>query len=125
MTNNLLAGGGVPNTITNPIFKGSIFDAMISTEDGGYIFFGTVIPNLVGLIFVAGVVVFIFTFLIGAFSYIISGGDKTKVEGAKGRITSALIGIVLLLSSFLIIQLVETFFKIDILTIDIGPLVIQ
>ncbi|MBL7036901.1 hypothetical protein ISR94_03660, partial [Candidatus Microgenomates bacterium] len=47
------------------------------------------------------------------------------IEGARGRITSALVGVVILFSTFALIKIVETFFGIDILTIDIGPLVIQ
>lgn len=125
MTDNLLAGGGVPNTITNPVFKNSIFDAMISTEDGGYIFFGTITPKLIGLLLAFGAITFFFMFIWGAISWVLSGGDKAHVENAKNRVTSALIGIVLLASSFAIIGFIEKFFGINILSIDIGPLVIQ
>lgn len=125
MSNNLLAGGGVSNTITNPVFKGTIFDAMISTEGGGAIFIGMLLPKMVGLIFVVGAVSFFFIFLWGAVSWILSGGDKAHVESAKGRITSAIVGLILLLSSIAIVKLIELFFGVNILTIDIGPLVIQ
>lgn len=125
MNNYLLASGGVPNTITNPVFKGSVFDAMISTDDGGYIFFGTLIPNVIGLLFVFGAIAFFFMFLWGAISWILSGGDKAHVEASKNRITSALIGFVLMVCVFAIVNLIEVFFGIDILSIDIGPLVIQ
>lgn len=125
MNSQLLAGGGVPNTITNPLFKGSIFDAMVSTEDGGYIFIGTVLPNIVGLVIIFGIVSFFLIFLSGAVSWILSGGDKAHVESAKAKLTNALVGIILLFSSIAIIKLVEYFFGINILTIDIGPLVIQ
>ena len=124
MTNNLLAGGGA-NTITNPVFKGTVFDLLISDPDGGAIFIGMLLPKLVGLLFVVGAISFFFMILVGAVSYILSGGDKARVEAARGRITSALVGIVLLLGSFAIVKLVETFFGVDILSIDIGPLVIQ
>lgn len=122
---NLLAGGGVPDTITNPVFKGSIFDAMVSTKDGGYIFIGTLIPKMVGLLLVFGGVAFFFMFLWGAITWILSGGDKASVENAKGRITNAIIGLVLMVGTFAIAKLIETFFGISILSIDIGPLVIQ
>lgn len=125
MTNNLLAGGGVSNTITNPVFKGTIFDAMISTEDGGSIFIGMLLPRMVGLLFVVGAISFFFIFIWGAVSWILSGGDKAHVESAKGRITSALVGFILLISSYAIIRLIQSFFGINILLIDIGPLVIR
>lgn len=124
MTNNLLAGGGA-NTITNPVFKGTVFDLLISDPDGGSIFLGMLLPKLVGLLFVFGAVAFLFMFVWGAITWILSGGDKAHVENAKGRITNVLIGFILMIATFAIIKLIETFFGIDILLIDIGPLVIQ
>lgn len=105
--------------IRNPIL-GNNLQAM-----DGQGFFENLIPNIVGLLFVFGALAFFFMFVWGAVTWILSGGDKAHVESAKGRITSALIGIVLLLSSFAIIGLIEAFFGVNILTIDIGPLVIQ
>jgi hypothetical protein len=66
-----------------------------------------------------------FMFIWGAVSWILSGGDKAKIESAKGKITSALVGLVLMIATFAIVKLIETFFGINILSIDIGPLVIQ
>lgn len=43
-------------------------------------------------------------FLLGAFTWITSGGDKTKVEDARNKITNAIIGLVLLVSSFVLLS---------------------
>jgi hypothetical protein len=83
------------------------------------------LPNIVGLLFIIGAIVFFFMLLIGALQWISSGGDKGKLESARGRLTSAIVGIVILLGSFAIIKLIETFFGINILTLDIGSLIIQ
>ena len=124
--NTLLAGGGSEGQfINNPLLKNTIFEGLFSLESGGSTFLGLVLPKFIGLLFVFGVVVFFFVFLIGALSWIISGGDKAKVESAKARITSALVGLVLMLSTFVIVKLIESFFGIDILSIDIGLLVIE
>ncbi len=122
--NNLLAGANA-DTITNPVFGKSIFSNMISDPDGGSIFLGQVVPKLVGILFVIGALAFFFMLIWGAISWILSGGDKAHLESAKGRITSAIVGMVLLIGSFAIVKLIEAFFGIDILSIDIGPLVIQ
>ncbi|KKP45952.1 MAG: hypothetical protein UR39_C0017G0009 [Candidatus Woesebacteria bacterium GW2011_GWA1_33_30] len=124
MNNILLAGGG-NGALTNPIFKGTIFESLLLSEEGGTLFLGKILPNIIGLLLVFGVVTFFFMLLWGAVSWIISGGDKAHIESAKARITSALIGLVLMLSTFAIVKLIEAFFGIDILSIDIGPLVIQ
>lgn len=126
MNNNLLAGAAPQNGggITNPIF-GDFYTQLVTSPTGGESFLQAVIPNVIGLLFVFGGVAFFFMFIWGAVSWILSGGDKAHVEAAKARITSALVGFILMVATFAIIALIETFFKINILSIDIGPLVIQ
>lgn len=122
--NNLLAGANSP-TVTNPLFGTSVFSNLIGDSQGGSIFLGMVIPRLVGFIFVAGSTIFFFMLLWGAVSWILSGGDKAHIEAAKGRLTNAVVGMILLVGSFAIIKFIEIFFGINILLIDIGLLVIQ
>lgn len=108
-----------PSQINNPVL-GPALQGLSGVD-----YLGKMLPNFIGLLLVIGVIAFFFMLLWGAVSWIISGGDKAHIESAKARITSALIGLVLMLSTFAIIKLIETFFGIDILSIDIGPLVIQ
>ncbi len=91
----------------------------------GVSFFQQLIPSLIGLAFVAGSIVFFFMLMFGAIQWITSGGDKASVEAARGRITQALVGIIVLFGVFAIIKLVQDFFGLNILTIDIGPLIIK
>jgi hypothetical protein len=80
----------------------------------GTTFFATLIPNLINLGFVAGVIVFFFVFIIGAIQWMTSGGDKAAVESARGKIANALIGMVVLLLVFVILQVIGNFFGLDI-----------
>ena len=105
--------------IKNPALGSSLQDKTGSS------FFAAFLPKLVGIALLAGALIFFFVFLIGAIQWITSGGDKQALEGARARITNGLIGLVLLFAVFAIIGLIETFFDINILTIDIGPLIIQ
>ena len=123
LSSNLLAGGGVP-TIINPLLKDSTYESFIYGNTGSG-FLGLLLPKAIGLLLVFGSIAFFFMFLLGAISWIISGGDKAHVEAAKNRITNALIGVILMICTFAIVSLIEGFFKINILSIDIGPLVIQ
>ncbi len=91
----------------------------------GSAFFAAFLPKAVGLTLLAGSLIFFFVFLIGAIQYISSGGDKQAVEGARSKLTNGIVGLVLLFISFAVIGLIEKFFNINILTIDIGPLIIQ
>lgn len=123
-TNILLAGAGtgIDGKITNPAI-GNALNMMLfnSTE----FYFADLISRTIGLLFVFGALAFFFMLLWGAITWILSGGDKAHVENARGRITNALIGFVLMIATFAIVKLIEAFFGIDILSIDIGPLVIQ
>lgn len=91
----------------------------------GLEFFQGFIPGLIGLAFVVGSIIFFFMLVIGAIQWISSGGDKQALEAARGRITNALIGIIILFSLFAVLDLIHIFFNITIMRLDIGPLVIQ
>jgi succinate dehydrogenase/fumarate reductase cytochrome b subunit len=121
MSNNLIAGPGPVEggaQIINPVLG----DLGNKT---GVDFFKSFIPGLIGLAFVAGVIIFFFMLILGAIQWISSGGDKQALEGARGRVTNAIIGLVILFSLFAVLDLIHVFFGITIMTLDIGPLVIQ
>lgn len=88
-------------------------------------YFALLLPKIVGIAFLLGALVFVAMLIVGAISWISSGGDKASLETARGRISSALIGIVVLFATFAIIKLIEQFFHVDILLINLGPLTIN
>ncbi|MFH1971556.1 MAG: hypothetical protein ABIJ05_04200 [Patescibacteria group bacterium] len=104
--------------ITNPAL------GTLKTKTGDN-FFSSLIPALVGLAFVIGALLFFFTLILGAIDWITSGGDKTKLESARSKITNAIVGFVILLIAFAIVRIIQDFFKIDILILDIGQLIIR
>jgi len=106
--------------IDNPALKGTSLEGKTGTS-----FFSGFLPSLIGLVLVAGSIIFFGVFVMGAIQWITSGGDKQALEGARAKITNGLIGVVLLFISFAVMKLIENFFGINILTIDFGPLVIQ
>lgn len=61
----------------------------------------------------AGIVLFILL-LVAGFKYITSGGDPKAVEGAKKTLTSAIIGLVVILVSYLILVLIKTITGVDV-----------
>lgn len=120
-----LAGSAVsPETsINNPILNPKLQD--IAQNWIGTSFFSIFIPKLITLAIIIGILIFFFIMIMGAIQWISSGGDKTALEEAKKKITNAIIGIVILFSVFAILKLIENFFGISILTLDIGSLVIR
>ena len=66
----------------------------------------TLIKNVINIVFVIAAVL-TFAYLIwGAISWITSGGDKSKVESARNKITSAVIGLLILAATWALFSLV-------------------
>jgi hypothetical protein len=126
MFNKLLAVADMPEDVVKNT-GGTITNPAIGNlgKDKGVDFLQTALPAAIQIGFIIGVLIFFFVLITGAIQWVSSGGDKQALEVAKGKITNALIGIVILFSIFAIINLIERFFGIPILTLDIGKLVIQ
>jgi hypothetical protein len=56
----------------------------------------------------SGVAVFLIYFMIGALQWITSAGDKAALEHARGRMTHATIGLIMLASIWAIFSLIQT-----------------
>lgn len=69
----------------------------------------TVIITIIGL---AGFVMFV----VGGVTWMISGGDSGKLQSAKGSMTYAVVGMVVALSAFIILNLIASFTGISIIT---------
>lgn len=67
------------------------------------------LSNLIALFYSVAAIVLIFMLLWGAFEWITSGGDKEKIASARGRIISAIIGIMLFAVAFAIITILGQF----------------
>jgi len=91
----------------------------------GVSFFQSTLPAIVVLVLVIGTIIFFFVLIAGAVGWITSGGDKAKVEVARGRITNALVGLVVLFATFAIVQFIESFFSINILKLNFESLNIK
>ncbi len=72
--------------------------------------FGQGITLLVDPAFAIATTLVIIYFIIGAFKFLTSGGDKQAVSDARGMITHAIIGFIILIFSFLILQYIPEFF---------------
>lgn len=67
----------------------------------------SVIENLInGFLFFSGTVAMVFIIYAGI-KYLTSGGDPKQVEGAKKTLTYAIIGLIVVLSAFFIINFIE------------------
>jgi hypothetical protein len=80
--------------------------------------FGEWISNLLGgIMAVAAILTFLYL-LWGAVEWITSGGDKSKVESARNKITQAILGLIVLAATTALFILLQNFLGICVL--DIG-----
>lgn len=77
--------------------------------------FSGIIGAAILLILIIAAVVFFFMLVVGGVRWITSGGDKAQTEAARGQITAALVGLVIIFAAWAIVQLVSIFFGFNIL----------
>ncbi len=96
-------GGGKPSAITQP--KG------YSTDIG--VFVGWVLT----VVMVIAILLVLLYLVLGGIEWITSGGDKGKTEGARNKITAAIIGIIILAAAYALASFVAYIFGFDLTSI--------
>jgi hypothetical protein len=105
---NLLA-----DTISLTPAPGSGFETLGNLTIAGIVSAG------IRLTVVIAAIVFFFILVIGGIRWIASGGDKANTEAARNQITAALVGLVIVFAAWAIVALINTFFHVDIFSLNI------
>ncbi len=80
--------------------------------------FAITIATLWQTIILVGGLAFLLYFLLGGITWITAGGDKGKIEEARGKITQGLVGLAVLAASYVIIKFIETAIGLNLLNIS-------
>jgi hypothetical protein len=111
-TSGVGAGSGLKG-ITNPAIDKTLGgDADAANNGKTFAFYFVYVWR--ALIFIGGIMVLIY-FLWGAIDWIAAQGEAGKVQKARDKITGSLMGFLVLLGSFVIIEFIGKIFKIDLL----------
>lgn len=94
-------------------------DIIIKEPEAGFKNIGDFVNNVITLAFVFAVLVVLVMLIMGAYEWMVSGGDKEAVSKARNRIINALIGLVVLAVAFALARLAATFVGFDLLKIQI------
>lgn len=78
--------------------------------------FAVMLRSLLNIVLVIGVIAVLLYLIWGGIEWITSGGDKGKTESARNKITSAVIGLIILISAWAIFQFVQQLLGLSILT---------
>ena len=77
-----------------------------------------IIAGLIPYLFAAAGALLLLYLIYGGFSYITSAGDPKKTQVAKGIITNAIVGVLIVIFAYIIVQVIALVFNItDIQTI--------
>ncbi|MAG60113.1 hypothetical protein CMO96_05005 [Candidatus Woesebacteria bacterium] len=115
-----LVGASIGSGLLMHLLTRSAF-AQRGVQDGvaTFEFAEVVFENVLLVIFAFAAIVLFIMFLIGGFRYLTSGGDPKAVEGAKGTLTHAIAGLVVLVLAFIILKLIETITGVDVTTFKV------
>ena len=74
------------------------------------------IDNLIQLDFFVAGLAFLFSLLLGGVQWITASGDPKALDAAKGRITNAIIGLIIVVASFSIAIIIQSVLGINIVS---------
>jgi Trk-type K+ transport system membrane component len=77
--------------------------------------FVTIISNIIGIMTIIAGIYFIFQFIIGGYGYMTASGDPKKMSEATKKITSAFIGLLVVVAAYAIIHLLGVILGFEIL----------
>lgn len=77
--------------------------------------FSQIISNVIGVLTIVGGIWFIFVFVTGAFQYLTAGGEPEAIKKASKRITTGIIGLVIIVTSYALISLLGNLLGFNIL----------
>ncbi len=75
----------------------------------------TYISDIIGLVTIGAALVFIVYIFIAAFEFLTAGGDSGKTAKATSKFTNSIVGLVLVVASYMIIGLIGNLIGIPIL----------
>ncbi len=93
--------------ITNPVTGGLGNDVEKAASGETFVYYFTTLWNSFVVI---GAIAVLIMFLWGSLEWIAAGGDTGKIEKARNRITQSILGLLILVSAFVIIGFVSQLF---------------
>ena len=105
------------NYISIRLPGGQTIDPPSNIPSGGLEKISTVFKNSYTIMLIIAIVLSLIFIVLGGIQWVTSGGDKTKLEAARNKITWAIIGLIIAFVSFFIISIIGYFFKVDLLSI--------
>ena len=94
-------------TEVNPCPTGGTFDPLCNLSAGN---FGPFVGTAINVAFVLAVIIAVVYLIYGGIKWIMSRGEKEKVEEARSHIVAAVVGLIIVFLSFFIINIILQIF---------------
>lgn len=94
---------------------GQTINAPGSIPSGGIDKVAIIFKNSLTILLIICIALALIYMVLGGIQWITSGGDKTKLQAARSKLTWAIIGLVVAFSSFAIVALLGFVFNVDLL----------
>jgi hypothetical protein len=85
---------------------------------GGLNVTSKVIGNSITIMIIIAIILTLVFLILGGIGWITSGGDKAKVAAARSRINYAIIGLIVTLAAFFLVNVIGYIFKVPLLGIN-------
>ena len=89
---------------------GGTFSNLCNISNSGV---GGIVNAIITILFIVAALLALGFLIFGGIKWVLSGGDKSKVEAARGTIVAALVGLVLVFLSYFIMNLIFNFFGLN------------
>lgn len=89
----------------------------VFTEAAGVASIQCLVPLITSIITAVvslGAVALFIMLLVGGFNFLFSSGDQKKLEAARGTVTQAIVGIVVMSVAYLVIKTISVFTGVDV-----------
>jgi len=97
---------------------GQTISAPSQVPTGGLNTVAKVIGNALTILLIVAVILTLIYLILGGMTWIRSGGDKQKIAQARSRITYAIIGLIIALVSFFMINIIGSVFNVPLLKLS-------
>lgn len=115
-----LAAPAFAQTLVNICPKDAVFAKLCTTTAD----FGEIVGQAISILLIVAVIIALIFLIWGGIKWITSGGDKTKVESARGTIIGAIVGLIIALGAYFILQVVLNLFGVNVTNFQL-PKIIQ
>jgi|SRR6185369_2107598 len=96
-------------------FGGEVINTPPGIPQGGLADLQEIFSNAILIFIIVGTFLLVIYIVWAGIQWITSGGDKAKLTAARGRLTWAIVGLVVIFSSFFIMNAIGYFFKVNLL----------